>query len=158
VTVALRPLRIEEFDAWRSGSLERYAADIERNGGYTRERAALKAAQDFDQVLPDGLDTTGQHIWAVERADVGVIGHAWIGERDVPEGGRMAFVYEIEIGEAQRGQGHGRAAMILLEAEARSLGHGRIELNVFGGNAVARGLYSSLGYSEIAVYMGKELQ
>ena len=154
--VVLRRLSDAEFDAWRSGSLERYAADIERNGGYTHERATLKAAQDFNRVLPDGLGTAGQHIWAVERAD-GVIGHAWIGERDTPEGGRVAFVYEIEIGEAHRGQGHGRAAMALLEAEARSLGHDRIELNVFGGNAAARGLYASLGYSEIAVYMGKDL-
>jgi len=158
VSVALRPLRNEEFEAWRSGSRERYAADIERNGGYTHERATLKATQDFDQVLPDGFDTPGQHVWAVERAGGGVVGHAWIGERDTPEGGRIAFVYEIEIGEAHRGQGHGRAAMTLLEAEARSLGHDRIELNVFGGNAVARGLYASLGYSEIAVYMGKDLR
>ena len=53
------------------------------------------------------IGAAGQHIWAVERADR-VIGHAWIGERDTPEGGRVAFVYEIEIGEAHRGQGHGR--------------------------------------------------
>ena len=33
----------------------------------------------------------------------------------------------------------------------------RIELNVFGANAPARGLYRSLGYEEIAVYMGKTL-
>jgi hypothetical protein len=34
---------------------------------------------------------------------------------------------------------------------------GRIELNVVGGNDVARGLSRSLGNDEVAVYMGKTL-
>jgi hypothetical protein len=33
----------------------------------------------------------------------------------------------------------------------------RVDLNVFGGNEVARALYRSLGYEEIAVYMRKGL-
>jgi RimJ/RimL family protein N-acetyltransferase len=33
----------------------------------------------------------------------------------------------------------------------------RIELNVFGHNERARGLYRSLGYDELAVLMGKTL-
>ena len=45
----------------------------------------------------------------------------------------------------------------LFEAEVRARGLPRIELNVFGGNAVARGLYRSLGYDEVAVVMEKEL-
>ena len=47
--------------------------------------------------------------------------------------------------------------MLALEDEVRAHGLDRIELNVFGGNAVARGLYRSLGYAESAVYMVKDL-
>jgi ribosomal protein S18 acetylase RimI-like enzyme len=47
--------------------------------------------------------------------------------------------------------------MELLEEEVRARGLRRIELNVFGGNEVARGLYRSLGYAERAVAMDKEL-
>ena len=43
------------------------------------------------------------------------------------------------------------------EREAKALGIHRIELNVFGGNTVARNLYRSLGYVERAVQMGKDL-
>jgi hypothetical protein len=39
----------------------------------------------------------------------------------------------------------------------RDAADGRIELNVMGGNEVARGLYRGLGYDEVAVYMGKTL-
>ena len=47
--------------------------------------------------------------------------------------------------------------MLALEDEVRALGHDSIGLNVWGGNAVARGLYRSLGYAERAVHMRKSL-
>jgi ribosomal protein S18 acetylase RimI-like enzyme len=47
--------------------------------------------------------------------------------------------------------------MRLAEDEARSRGIGRIELNVFGGNEVARNLYRSLGYTETSLQMAKDL-
>jgi ribosomal protein S18 acetylase RimI-like enzyme len=48
--------------------------------------------------------------------------------------------------------------MRLAEDEARGRGIDRIELNVFGGNDVARGLYRSLGYVETAAQMRKDLR
>ena len=44
-----------------------------------------------------------------------------------------------------------------IEQEARAHGCERIELNVFAGNSVARRLYESLGYDEVAIYLRKEL-
>ena len=69
----------------------------------------------------------------------------------------MLFIYDVEIDEAHRGKGYGRAAMELAEQEANALGIGRIELNVFGGNDVARRLYLSVGYVETSVQMAKDL-
>ena len=62
-----------------------------------------------------------------------------------------------EIDEGRRGRGFRRAAMQLAEREARARGIGRVELNVSGGNEVARSLYRSLGYTETSVQMAKEL-
>jgi RimJ/RimL family protein N-acetyltransferase len=93
----------------------------------------------------------------VEATDGEVVGHVWLGDRNTRNEGRVAFVYEIRIDAEQRGRGYGRDAMLLLEDKARALGLDRIELNVFGGNEVARGLYRSLGYEERAVMMGKKL-
>jgi ribosomal protein S18 acetylase RimI-like enzyme len=47
--------------------------------------------------------------------------------------------------------------MQVLEDEVRSRGLGRIALNVFGGNDIARSLYRSVGYAETAVFMSKAL-
>ena len=156
MSIALRRFRADEYTAWEPRSRERYADDMVRNGGVASENAETKAAQDFERILPAGLATPGQHLWMIE-ADGDVIGHAWLGERDAADGRRVAFVFEVWVDEEHRGHGHGRGAMVRLEDEARALGHDRIELNVFGGNAVARGLYSTLGYSEVAIYMGKDL-
>jgi ribosomal protein S18 acetylase RimI-like enzyme len=157
MSVRLRPLRAGEYAGWRERSAERYAADMAENGGFDGQAARSKAERDFDRTMPNGLDTPGQHVWVIEDEGGVAVGTVWLGERDTPDEGRVAFVYEIRIDEGRRGRGYGRAAMVMLEDEARALGHDRIDLNVFGGNEVARGLYRSLGYEERAVMMGKRL-
>ena len=61
------------------------------------------------------------------------------------------------LDESARGRGFGREALRLVEEQARSRGMTRIDLNVFGGNAVARSLYASEGYAESSVHMRKPL-
>jgi ribosomal protein S18 acetylase RimI-like enzyme len=47
--------------------------------------------------------------------------------------------------------------MLLAEEQAHGAGATEIGLNVFGYNAVARGLYESLGYETTSLQMRKEL-
>ena len=105
--------------------------------------------------FPQGRHDAALDVFVVEEAG-SPRGFAMLGERDT-EMGRVAFVYGIELDQEHRGRGLGRAAMLQVEQRARERGLERIELNVFGANAPARGLYRSLGYEEIAVYMGKTL-
>jgi ribosomal protein S18 acetylase RimI-like enzyme len=41
--------------------------------------------------------------------------------------------------------------------DAERDGFARVELNLWGGNERARSLYRSLGYRDLAVHMGKDL-
>ena len=153
MTVTLRPLREEEFEAWGETSRREYAADMVANGGMTAEHAANKAERDFLMLLPEGLATPGHWIFVVE-ADGRGVGRLWFAER--LDGGRTtAFLYDIMIDEEQRGNGYGRAAMLAFEQEAVRRGLTHLSLNVFGGNDRARSLYRSLGYAENAVAMSK---
>lgn len=152
---SLRPMRADEFPAFVDESKRGYARDIQENGGQTAEFANRKSEEDHAAVLPKGLDTPGHELFVVEAGGqrVGVL---WLAERD--SGGRRVYwIYNVEIDEEHRGRGYGRAAMLLAEEEARRRGLSRIELNVFGGNDVARGLYRSLGYAENSVQMAKDL-
>ncbi len=145
----------EEFPAFAAASKAGYTHDIEVHGGQTPQAAQAKAEADFPAVLPRGLETPGHAIFVVEAAGAAV-GRLWLAERDLG-GRRVLFIYDITIDTERHGRGYGRAAMGLAEQEARSRGIGRIELNVFGGNEVARSLYRSLGYVETSVQMGKDL-
>ncbi|MFW8746016.1 GNAT family N-acetyltransferase, partial [Mesorhizobium japonicum] len=82
-------------------------------------------------------------------------GVLWVGPN--PDGVGPAWVFDIEVEEARRGEGWGRALMLEAERIARADGHAELGLNVFGSNAVARGLYESLGYQPTAIQMRKTL-
>jgi len=154
-SVRLRPMRPDEYPAWVARSKAGYANDIAMHGGLPPDIAERKSETDFANILPEGLQTPG-HAFFVVEADAGSVGWLWLAERE-QYGQRTLFVYEIEIAEGQRGKGYGRATMLLAEDEARTRGLNQMQLNVFGGNEVARGLYRSLRYRENAVLMTKDL-
>ena len=156
MTVRLRPLRDDELPGYRATAERGYAEGIERQGGMPAELAREKARRDFESLWPDGRPGPGNWLYAVEDGDARV-GVLWLAERD-NQGRKVIWVYDVEIEEQHRGRGLGRAAMQLAEDEAKTRGLGRVELNVFGGNEVARNLYRSLGYQESAVWMGKDLE
>jgi ribosomal protein S18 acetylase RimI-like enzyme len=147
--VRLRPLREDEFPAWDAAHRREYLHGLVEHAGLPPADAEAKVERDLAAVLPDGLESADVRIWAVESGGK-TVGSVFLGLRD---GG--AWLYDITIAETERGRGYGRAAMLALEDEVRALGFGRVALNVWGGNAVARGLYRSLGYAEESVHMSK---
>ena len=156
MTISVRPLREDEYDAWLERTKEGYAKSMIEEAGVDEQIARDKAEHDHAALLPAGLASEGHHLFAIEDDGV-VIGSLWLADRSGGDLGPSMFVYSIGIDEAFRGRGAGRAAMEFAEGFARERGHGSITLNVFGGNDVARGLYRSLGYSEQAVFMKKDL-
>ena len=156
MSIGLRPMREDEYDDFYADAVEQYARDLEEHGGFTGEQARTKSVADHERLFPQGLGTPDHFLRVVEDEGrrVGVVSWA-IQTSQV--GARRAYLYWVAIEESERGRGLGRAAMLALEDEVRAHGLDRIELNVFGGNDVARGLYRSLGYAESAVHMGKSL-
>ena len=151
--VRLRPLREDEFEDWLNRSREEYAQEMVEHGGFPETEAREKAHDDFAGLLGDGLRTAGQTVLALEDDASGErVGHLWLTERRGALG-----VLDVYVEDGLRGRGYGRAAMLLAEDEARRRGFERINLNVFAGNAIARSLYTSLGYEERSVYMSKGL-
>ena len=154
-TPELRPLRDDEFEAFSARITTEYAKEISELGDTPVEAARRRAEASMREVLPDGLATPGHWINVLELGGER-IGLLWLAERTMDER-QVIFIYDVEIDAAFRGRGLGRAAMLLAEREAQERGIRRIELNVFGGNSVARKLYLSLGYVERAILMGKDL-
>ena len=155
MNVALRLPTDVELATYLQRLIAGYAEDMVVNGGLEPDVAKRKSEADNAALFPEGRPGAGTAVYVVEVDGVPV-GNAMLGERD-RFGRQFAFVYDIIVNEEQRGRGIGRRGMELLEEEARRRGFDRIELNVFGGNVVARSLYRSLGYDEVAVTMGKSI-
>lgn len=155
MAVSLRPMTSDELASYRARMIADYAAALVRDAGMDADEARHKAETDTVAHWP-GADPPADNVLAIVEADGEAVGHAWFAESSRNDR-RTIFVNDVEIDEAQRGRGLGRAAMGLVEDEARARGIDRVELNVFGGNTAARSLYRSLGYDEVAVGMRKLL-
>ena len=155
MAVLLRPMTAEEYSAYHDHSIRGFAEQLVELGGQRDAEAARQESErQMLMLLPDGLATPGQHLLVAESEGVPV-GVVWVGPR--PDRDDLWWVWDLEIDEAHRGQGLGRAAMLAAEAYVRDHGVERLGLNVFGGNAAAIALYDDLGYAVDAQQMSKQL-
>lgn len=148
--VAMSP---EELAQFREHTISEFAAEKARSEGLAPAEARDAAEKAWEKAAPD--ENQGHVIGRLvfEGEAVGVM---WFVVR--PEWGRPClWLYDIKIDEEQRGRGLGRAAMALLEEEARARGVDTIGLHVFGHNAVARSLYESLGFRPTSIVMRKDV-
>lgn len=136
----LRAMTAAEFEIWSDRQHEGYVQQMAELGGMDPSAARGKAVADRARLLPDGFATPGHRFWVAE-AGGHQVGSVWISAV-----GGSGWVYDIEVAQAVRGRGHGRAMMVAAEGRAREMGVDRLGLNVFAGNAAAIRLYESLGY------------
>jgi ribosomal protein S18 acetylase RimI-like enzyme len=143
-----------EYDTFAATSLEGYIAERVAANDSTPAVERAAATQQMAEILPQGFRTTDHRFWQVIEPGGAVIGTLWVMLDDAQ---RRAFIYDIEIDEAQRGKGYGAATMQALEDELRPTNLTHIGLNVFGPNTVARALYDKMGYQVAATFMLKRI-
>jgi len=114
-------------------------------GDHEPDAAEEKGRREDAELLPDGLATPDQWIFRVE-ADGEPVGWLWLALRNPRAEAGVGFIYDISVDESFRGRGYERAAMQSAEDEGRRNGLHALALNVFGNKAIARALYSKLGY------------
>ncbi len=157
MTVTLRPLPPERMPAWIQRSADEYARDLVSLGqspGDAQRVAEAGMAQSF----PEGRPRPGHAVLDVLDPAGEPVGYLWIGpETDAPAGGDAWWVWDVVIDEQRRGEGLGRAVMLLAEDHATAHGARTLGLSVFGFNVAARRLYESLGFDTTKVTMTKRL-
>lgn len=151
------PMTPEELEAFIAYSREAYISDRVTHGGEDRRDAEEVEAEQAAKYFPGGEPAKDHYFFSGRDLATGEpVGILWLFERQTAAG-TSAFIYDMEVKEDLRAQGWGRELMTYAEQWARQRGAREIALNVFGRNAVARGLYSSLGYDERSVTMAKTL-
>ncbi len=119
--------------------------------GETPEDAAKNIARNQELLFDGGEPAEGQYIFDVVSDEV-TIGTLWLGKRS----DQQWYVYDVVVNEEFRGKGFGRLTMQAAEDFAKSQNGTRLALNVFGPNTIARKLYGSMGYNEMAIAMYKD--
>jgi GNAT superfamily N-acetyltransferase len=152
-----RPMTEAEFPGWLAAESQGYVDHQVRNG-VSPEQARDRSDDDHRRVLPLGLDSPHTALRMLE-ADGRTVGSLWVSTDfgRSPDDRPLAWVFDIQVGEAHRGRGHGRALMLLAERECLDVGVRRLGLNVFADNAPANALYQSLGYRAYRHILFKQL-
>lgn len=152
----LRPLADEEYPQWCAGDaagLLNHLTDL----GASPQDAAAAVDRSRRDLLPDGSATTGMVLRVLEQHDGEPAGTLWVRVDGAPREDADAWVYSVEVDAGRRGKGHGRTLMLAAEREALAAGATVLGLNVHFGNAVARGLYTALGYRTVLTHLAKPL-
>lgn len=146
---ALRPLADAEYEQWRAQ--ERAAvitALLER--GVPRGQAEAHEAAAAENPLPEGQDTAGTAVLALDHAGT-TVGYLRVRVTE------PAWVFSVEVVADHRGKGHGRTLMLAAEDMSRQGGAATLQLNVFAGNTPALRLCESLGYQVTDRHFAKSL-
>lgn len=150
--IRLVPKTDDETARWLPVAMAAYElARLE--AGDTPAQAAEARRMSEQQFFPDGRLVAGHFLFTVV-VDGDDAGWLWIGPSSDPA---TWWVWDIEVHDAFRRRGIGRATMLLAEDVARSQGAAAIRLNVFAYNVDAIRLYDSLGYETAAMHKQKRL-
>ena len=153
----LVPMRVEAYAAYKASEVAGYADEKVQAGMWAKEGALERSLAEIDSLLPLGLETPDHHLFEMVVADGGpTVGTLWFAVEE-RSGHRGAYVYDIEVKEAFRRQGHARRALQALEAIVVSMGLARIGLHVSGFNTGAQDLYRQLGFEATGISMLKTL-
>jgi GNAT superfamily N-acetyltransferase len=155
--LSVRAMSESEYARYVGRTLRDYAAEHVKAGNWSEHEALERAREDNSQLLPQGYRTPGMLFLHAVRPDGVDVGVLWIGlthPRGIPN---CAWIFDIGVYEAHRGEGYGRALLAAAEDIVRERGIGALMLNVFSANTPARQLYESAGYAVIAQHMRKDV-
>lgn len=152
----LAPMTDADFAIFRAAAVTGYAAEKVASGQWSPAQSLELSRKNFDELLPEGLNTVDHYLYCVLDAQGQAVGTLWIAAKE-QAGKRIAYIYDIEIRSEHRRRGHAARALGAAEDEARRLGLCGIGLHVFGHNTGARALYEALGYRTTNINMFKPL-
>jgi len=152
--IKLVPMQQEDFKPYLERGIREYADDHVRNGNWTAEEALEKSRKEFEQLLPDGVNSKDQFLYSIiDDPDNNKVGLLWVQVKD-----QKAFIYDFIIDESFRGKGYGKQALLALDEKLQSMNVESVGLHVFGDNTTAQELYKKMGYQITGIHMRKVLK
>lgn len=146
--IRLRRMTEEEFLKYKKDNVADYARDLLKGKNITEEQALMKAENEFNWALPDGLDTPDNFLMKIIDAasgkEVGIIWflYEWNQSHDT----RNVFLSDLLIYEPERRKGYASAAVNEMNSLAKADGCRSSVLFVWEHNPGGARLYEKCGY------------
>jgi ribosomal protein S18 acetylase RimI-like enzyme len=151
--VKLVKMQQSDFEPYLERGIHEYAADHVRNGNWTAEEALEKSRKQFEELLPEGVNSKDQFLYSiVDEETSNKMGLLWVQVRS-----QNAFIYDFIIDEEFRGKGFGKQALTAMDEELKSMNVKSVGLHVFGDNHNAQELYKKMGFLITGMHMKKKL-
>ena len=151
--VKLVKMTQEDFVPYLERGIREYAEDHVRNGNWTAEEALEKSRKQFQDLLPEGVNSKDQFLYSIVDEEINnKMGLLWVQVR-----GQNAFIYDFLIDEEFRGKGFGKQALTAMDEELKSMNVQSVGLHVFGDNTNAQELYKKMGFQITGMHMKKKL-
>ena len=154
--VYLKQMNKKVFESFYEESIVDYANEHVKSGDWEAEGSTERARSEFENLLPEGLDTSTQYLLSAIYNNV-EIGYVWLHIYDGKDQ-KKCFIYDINIKDAYRGQGLGTKTMRSIEEYCEDTDVETIGLHVFGHNKRAVALYNKMGFETTNYRMEKKLK
>ena len=144
--ITFRPFTRHEFSRYEEWSIGAYAERLIRSGTETKADALAVSAEEFEELLPDGIDTPDNFFYYAENEFGDNVGFVWLTFTEKDE----VFLGDFGVSPDYREQGYGGAILRALEAKLQKEGVYRVSTHVFDCEKTILRLYKDCGYSEYA--------
>lgn len=156
MALTLEKMKKQVFESYYEESIIEYAEEHVKSGDWEKEGSIERANTEFENLLPEGLDTSNQYLMSVIHNNVD-IGYLWLYIFEVKEQ-KKCFIYDIKIKDTYRGRGLGTKTMECIEEYCKNKDIESIGLHVFGHNKRAVSLYNKMGFETTNYRMEKKLK
>lgn len=154
--VKLELMSTEDYKHFLEISIVDYAASHVKAGNWKEEESIEKSTNEFNQLLPHGIETPNQYLYTIVDVEKdSILGYLWVNISEKSK--EKAFIYQILIFEEFRGKGYGKQSLNALEEEMKKHNVTEIGLHVFGHNPTAIELYKKVGYDVTSLRMAKKI-
>lgn len=100
--VTLQPMSQTDYDVLMEKAIQRYAEEKVRAGTWEEEESLANAEEQFDRLLPEGLQTEHHELWNLLNGEE-TIGWVWLCyDPNHPQ--KEGFIYNFFLFETYRGK------------------------------------------------------
>ena len=159
MNITFRPFTRHEFAQYEEWSIGSYADALIRSGTETKADALAVSAEEFEELLPDGLDTPDNLFYYAENEYGENVGFVWLTFIEADD----VFLGDFVVSPDFREQGYGGAILRALEKKLSENDVRRLSTHVFDCDKTMLRLYRDCGFTQYAhrdpasTYLMKEI-